>query len=158
MNDIARLKWQSAVAECRLHAERLNSALAHLASRMPLDGSTLAQLGDAETARLDQLLYRFSKLQDTLGERVFVDGLLLLGEDFRDRPFLDALNRLEALSMIPSCLWWRELREFRNQVAHEYPERRSEQAAAINAIYAQCAGLVQVFNDFVRTVEAKAFD
>ena len=50
---------------------------------------------------------------------------------------------------------WLELRELRNQIAHEYPERRSEQAAAINAIYGRYSELVQVFNDFVHSVEGK---
>jgi len=129
--------------------------MSHVDKLMPLDGDEIDRISDQDTAWLDQLLYRFSKLQDAMGEHVFVDGLLLLDEDFRDKPFLDALNRLETLALIPGRVWWQELREFRNQVVHEYPERRAEQAAAINAIYERCAELMRTFEEFVCAVEAK---
>ena len=90
-----------------------------------------------------------------MGERLFVDGLLLLGEDYRDKPFIDALDRLETLALIPSSVWWRELRELRNQIAHEYPERRDEQASAINAIVEKSPELTRTFDEFVRAVEVK---
>lgn len=154
-HDIGWLKWNSATSECRQHEVRLRVAMKHVDVRMPLDGAQLDRLDDEDAAWLDQLLYRFSKLQDAVGDRVFVDGLLLLGEDFRDKPFLDALNRLEALALIPGRVWWQELRELRNQIAHEYPERRAEQAVAINAIYDRCADLMRVFDRFVTAVEAK---
>jgi len=57
------------------------------------------------------------------------------------------------LALIPARTWWQELREFRNQVAHEYPDRQSEQAVAINAIYDRCNDLVRVFSEFVCVVE-----
>jgi len=122
---------------------------------MPLDGAAVERLADEDAAWLDQLLYRFAKLQDAMGERVLVDGLCLLGEDFQGKPFIDALNRLEALELIPSRVWWQELRELRNQIAHEYPDRRAEQAVAINAIYEGCAGFMQIVDDFIAAVAAK---
>jgi len=155
MTAIGWLKWRSAVDECRIHALRLRVALSRVVGRIPLDGAGIDRLDDESTAWLDQFLYRFSKLQDAIGERVFVIGLLLLGEDFRDKPFIDVLDRLEALGLMPSSVWWRELRELRNQIAHEYPERRSEQAAAINAIFERSPELMRVFEEFVRTVEEK---
>lgn len=158
MMDVVRLKWKSAVDECRIHALRLSAAMVHVAERMPLDETKLDRLDDVSAAWLDQLLYRFAKLQDTLGERVFMDGLLLLGEDFRSRPFIDALNRLDALKLIPSSLWWQELRELRNQIAHEYPDRRAEQAAAGNEIHGRCNELLQVVDQFVRAVEERMGD
>lgn len=156
MTETALLKWQNATGECRIHASRLGIAMAAVAGLMPLDADTIDGLGDQDSAWLDQFLYRFSKLQDAMGERLFVDGLLLLGEDFRDKPFIDALNRLEALALIPGRAWWQEVRELRNQVAHEYPDRRDEQAAATNAIYVEGARVLQVLDNFVAAVESKA--
>ena len=155
MNDIKKLKWKSAVKECRIHMARLRVALSHISGQIPLDALSVDSLSDEDTAWLDQFLYRFSKLQDTVGERLFVDGLLLLGEDFRDKPFIDALNRLEFISMIPSCSWWMGLRECRNQIAHEYPDRRAEQAFAVNEIYNKCDEFIQVVDRFVGTVEER---
>ena len=155
MIDIKRLRWDGVVGECRTHADRLIKAMTHAAHIMPLNENSIDVLNDQDMAWMDQFIYRFSKLQDAMGERLFVGGLLLLGEDFRDKPFLDALNRLEALELIPERLWWQELREFRNQIAHEYPDRRDEQAAAVNAIYDQCDQLVKTFERFVSFVEMK---
>ena len=41
------------------------------------------------------------------------------------------------------------------ELAHEYPERRAEQAAAVNAIYEQCPSLLITFLDFVSAVESR---
>ena len=155
MNDILRLKWNSAADECRIHTARLRTAMSHVAARIPVDETGLDLLTDEDAAWFDQLLYRFSKLQDAIGDRVFVDGLLLLGEDFRDKPFIDALNRLEALGLIPCRTWWMELRELRNQIAHEYPDRRAEQATAVNAIYDRCSDFMRIVDAFIRAVEER---
>ena len=155
MTEIARLKWRSAVNECRIHETRLRAAMARVAIRMPVDAEGLTSMNDETAAWMDQFLYRFLKLQDAMGERVLTDGLLLMGEDYRDKPFIDALNRLEALNLIPSRDWWQELRETRNQIAHEYPERRAEQAAAVNVIFEQCPSLLDTFGGFVAAVESR---
>jgi len=155
MSDIGHLKWMSAVTECGIHRARLTVAMSHVAGLLPLDGDDLETLSDEDAAWLDQLLFRFAKLQDTMGDRIFPDGLALLGEEFADRPFIDALNRMEALSLIPSRQWWMELREFRHQVAHESPDRREEQAASINAIIGQCDELIRTLDTFTLAVDEK---
>ncbi len=155
MSDIVQLKWKSAAEECRIHILRLQVAVSHISRYIPLDVLGVDKLTDEDIAWFDQFLYRFAKLQDTVGDRIFINGLLLLGEDFRDKPFIDTLNRLESLDMIPSYLWWMELREYRNQVAHEYPDRQAEQSFAINEIYGKCDEFIQVVDNFIGIVEAR---
>ncbi len=110
MKSVNELKWESAVGECRAHERRLVGAKAHIGELLPLDADKLEELGDEACAWLDQYLYRFAKLQDAMGERLFLTSLSLLGETFGDRPFIDALNRLEALKLIPSRGWWQQQR------------------------------------------------
>jgi len=112
-------------------------------------------MDDAACAWLDQFLYRFSKLQDTMGERLFTSCLLVMGEDFSRKPFIDMLNRLEALGLIPSRKWWVLQRELRNQIAHEYPERRLEQCAAINSICGECQEVSRVMNLIVEEIDKR---
>ena len=50
-------------------------------------------------AYCDQIIYRFSKLQDTMGAKLFKALLLYQGENI-DKPFLDLLNRLEKMKNI----------------------------------------------------------
>jgi hypothetical protein len=81
---------------------------------------------------LDQLAYRFGKLQDTLGLRVLPGILDLSQEPFADgTPFAQKLQRLERLGAIPSVDQWRLLRELRNQLAHEYIDAPSLKATAL---------------------------
>ncbi len=67
----------------------------------------------------DQLIYRYMKLQDTMGEKLFPVALKLLGEDFSAKPFVDVLNRLERLCLISSREEWLVWRELRNDLSHE---------------------------------------
>jgi len=156
VSKLGNLKWESAVGECRVHERRLVIAKAHIAELLPLDADKLESLSDEECAWLDQFLYRFAKLQDAMGDRLFLTGLSLFGEAFDDRPFIDALNRLEALKLIPSREWWQQQREYRNQIAHEYPDRRREQCAAINAICEVCGEVVGVLHGMTEAVERRA--
>ena len=154
MKSVVTLRWEAAVAECRLHQKRLSTAKPHVDSMRPFESDDIASLSDEACAWLDQFLYRFTKLQDVMGERLFPACLQMLGEDFSGRPFIDSLNRLEALELIPSRDWWLYQRELRNQIAHEYPERISEQCSAINAICDECDDVLRVMNAVINTVSA----
>ena len=155
MSSVAELKWESAVSECRAHECRLMRAMEDINRLLPLDTDVIEALSDEQHAWLDHYLYRFAKLQDAMGERLFLSGLSLLGEEYGDQPFIDALNRLEALNLIPSREWWQQQREFRNQIAHEYPDRRAEQCAATNAICSEGDTILRVLNGVIDTVEKK---
>ncbi|MGE3104325.1 MAG: hypothetical protein AB7K14_03650 [Lysobacterales bacterium] len=91
---------------------------------------------------MDQLLFRFMKLQDTVGERLIPQTLATLREPFEDWSMRDRLNRLEKLGYLDVDDWlsWREVR---NQLAHEYPDqpeiRFATLIAAIDAAKALAA-------------------
>jgi hypothetical protein len=155
MKSVAELKWNSAVMECRAHERRLVTAKEHISDLLPLNADRVELLSDEQHAWLDQYLYRFAKLQDAMGQRLFLAGLSMLGEEYGDQPFIDALNRLEALSLIPGRDWWQQQREYRNQIAHEYPDRRDEQCVAMNAICIEGDVLVRVLDDVVTAVAQK---
>ncbi|WP_200238756.1 hypothetical protein [Thiohalocapsa halophila] len=94
--------------------------------------ATVQHLTSDRLRILDQLAYRFGKLQDTLGLRVLPGILDLSEEPFLDAtPFAQKLQRLERLGAIPSVDQWRLLRELRNQLAHEYIDAPSLKAAAL---------------------------
>ena len=81
---------------------------------------------------LDQLLFRFTKLQDAIGQRLVPATLAALSEPFEDWPMIDRLNRLEKLGYLEVDPWLR-WRETRNRLAHEYPEHPDTRLAAILA-------------------------
>ncbi len=70
---------------------------------------------------IDAFIFRFSKMQDSMGEKLFPLTLTLLGEEVKRKPFIDLLNRLEELELLGSAEKWIELRKLRNAITHTYP-------------------------------------
>jgi hypothetical protein len=88
----------------------------------------------------DQLILRLTKLQDTMGSRLFAATLEVLQEPYDDWPMIDRLNRLEKLGYLASVEEWQRLRVIRNRFAHDYPEDDALKAAYLN----EAAEAVQV--------------
>jgi len=99
-----------------------------------------------ETMRiLDQLLFRFTKLQDALGLRLVPATLDRLSEPFEQWPMIDRPNQLEKLGYLDVERWLRR-REIRNRLAHEYPDHPETRFAAIEASVAAATELVEVYH------------
>jgi uncharacterized protein with HEPN domain len=81
----------------------------------------------------DQIIYRFSKLQDCMGAKLFKSVLLYEGENV-NKPFLDILNQLEAIDIINVDEWF-EIRDLRNEIAHDYEDNDEIAINILNAIY-----------------------
>lgn len=82
---------------------------------------------------------RFSRYQDTLGDKLFPLWLDLVGE--KQNTFLDNLNRLEKLGIIDSAEVWLQLRGLRNKMVHEYIESHELLASSLNQAAAHIAFL-----------------
>ncbi|WP_457636432.1 hypothetical protein [Persephonella sp.] len=83
------------------HKERLKYVVDKIKSWHELNTEVLNDPEKVET--IDAFLFRFSKMQDTMGEKLFPLILEILGEESRNKPFIDILNRLEQLEILPSA-------------------------------------------------------
>jgi len=81
----------------------------------------------------DQCIYRFSKLQDCMGAKLFKSVLMYQGEN-TNKPFLDILNQLERVDVLDVDEWF-EIRDIRNEIAHNYDADDTSAMHMINAIY-----------------------
>jgi hypothetical protein len=99
----------------------------------PFTPQRVAQLdADAELAeRVDAFVGRFSRLQDTLGDKLLPVLLTALGE--KTSVMIDNLDRAERLGFLPSAERWMEIRKLRNQMVHEYVEDPQVLADALEA-------------------------
>ncbi|MEI7614831.1 MAG: hypothetical protein WCK63_18175, partial [Betaproteobacteria bacterium] len=124
------------IAECDKHVKRMSYAYLKMALFMPLDINRYQQLSDDEVEHIDQFLFRFSKLQDAMGEKLFVLMLEFLQEENpKSKPFIDTLNRLEQIGLLENKNTWLELRKIRNTIAHQYEDEPKQASEALNAIY-----------------------
>lgn len=131
------LRLEKVIIECDKHLKRINSAYLKMSMFMPLDAKRYQQLTDDEIEHIDQFLFRFAKLQDAMGEKLFLLILEFLKEEnTRNKSFIDILNRLEQLGLLENKNVWLELRTIRNNIAHQYEDEPQQAAEALNAIYA----------------------
>ena len=86
---------------------------------MPLSVKRYNTLDEIYISTIDQMIFRFSKLQDTMGDKIFPSILELNGEKVKVMTFIDRLNRLEELELLYKDEWM-GLRKDRNEIAHEY--------------------------------------
>ena len=111
---------------------------------MPLDVERFWELDKITSSFIDQLNFRFSKLQDTMGESLFRFLLIMSQENVKKMTFLDILNRLEELELIDKEEWM-ELREIRNEIAHEYSFNQEEVVDNINLIYQKTDRIIVIY-------------
>ncbi len=134
-DDIPLLRLQDAWRECERHVYHLFHALSSIRAFCPLTGESYANLTDEQVQDVDQFILRFTKLQDTMGSRLFPAILHYLTEPFDERPMLDKLNRLEKLGFINSVEKWQTVRNIRNKFAHDYPNDLDKNAAQLNLAF-----------------------
>lgn len=75
---------------------------------------------------IDSFIFRFIKIQDLMGNKLFREVLDALGEYQSSMSMLDVLDKLEKLELLDSAEQWMSYRNLRNVLTHEYPDNRQE--------------------------------
>jgi hypothetical protein len=138
-------RLKTSVQKCKLHLHRLQYALNQVSELFPLTVDKYNSVSEATIGNIDQMVYRFTKLQDEIGKNTFRFVLEYLQEDITDKPFRDILNLLERLRIIDSSDTWLAMRELRNDLAHEYPIMLEETIEKLNHLYDQLPYLEHIF-------------
>ena len=147
--EIIESKLRSALKECEQHRLRLHAAWEEGVAFKALEDGSVAELTDEQVRTLDQLLFRFAKLQDAIGMRLLPAALKLVQEWQDNEPFLDKLNRAEKMGMLPSVEQWQLLRELRNRTAHEYPDEPEIARSALRLLIAKVPALEEAHSHIV---------
>lgn len=147
MNCFERLKYEREI--CCKHETRLQFALTRTQHLYPFTLEQIEHLNEEDLGILDSLLIRFSKLQDTLGEKVFPLLLEYLGERVDSMSFIDKLNKLEKLEILPSAQWWKKLRVIRNSLTHEYPDAPEFMAKILNETVGESKKLIEFWHTLI---------
>ena len=138
-------KLNNTLIICEVHYQRMTFAWDRLKQHFPLSEEKLKSLTPVDLALSDQLIFRFSKLQDVMGSRLFRQILEILGEDVTGVPFIDILNKMEKLDLIDKAVTWINLRQTRNIISHEYPFVQEEQADELNLLMTDIGKLSDIW-------------
>ena len=143
MSDVSNT-FKEKLFECDKHVQKIQIAKQYLNEIMPFSVEGYAQISDIHASFVDQLIFRFSKLQDTIGESLFPAILILAQEYVKSKTFIDILNRIEELEIVTKDQWL-ELREVRNEISHEYSFNVDDVVVGINDIFNRSVDLIKIY-------------
>ncbi|TAN52521.1 MAG: hypothetical protein EPN21_03695 [Methylococcaceae bacterium] len=94
--------------------------------------------------RLEAFVSRFSRMQDTIADKLLPRWLLAAEE--RPGSQIETLNRAERLGVLMDTQNWLEARKLRNQLVHEYIENAEEFAEALQLALHYSLMLIDTYN------------
>jgi len=97
---------------------------------------------DDLSEQVEAFTSRFSRLQDTLWDKLIPKLLSALGE--RNTTVMDNLDTAERLNWIPSADEWLAVRQLRNQMVHDYIEDLEILISAIQSAHSYVTTLTNV--------------
>ena len=147
MENGERLKLH--LKEVNLHIERLKEILEYLKNFYPLNIDSLEEI---DKDKLDAFAFRFAKLQDLLGAKIFREYLEFINFPTQDKNFLELLKELNKEGIVDIDKW-AEFRSVRNSFAHDYPYDESEKIEAINYLIKNIDYLFEVIEQIKSKIE-----
>ena len=113
--------------------------------QFPID-QTLYQ--DKEKIKtIDAFIFRFIKLQDFMGEKLFKEVLKSVGEYKDNMALIDCLDKMEKLEIITQADQWMNYRIIRNKLTHEYSTNQEEMIAGIQLAMVYFKEINEVLNN-----------
>lgn len=141
--------------ECSQHQKRMTYAYNKISSLLPFTKDNVTQLSDEDVSHLDQYVFRFSKLQDAIGRKLFKAVLNWQGENTDGKSLRDIFNRLEQLDIVENYDSWNKLRIIRNDISHEYDEGTQELAGKLNKLFESRSSLESYLKNIIVFVKQK---
>ncbi len=147
MRTVVENKIQNSIKECDSHIQKLTRGKKLLGEFFPLTVESFDGLDENKIEHIDQFIYRFTKLQDSIGLRLFPSIYKYIEDDFSTRPFLDILKRLEKLNVISDENNWQFFRNLRNNLAHDYPESIEQTIETLNILFNEWHKMEKIYID-----------
>ena len=112
------------IQKVELHKKRAKAALDEIKEWKKIDSEIFEDFEKIKV--IDTFIYRFIKLQDMMGDKLFKIFLNEIGEYKDNMSLLDVLDKLEKFEIIEDSNRWMEYRKLRNRLTHEYPNNEDE--------------------------------
>ena len=145
--DLRRLQIENYLKQCRKHKLLIEKAYSKVKDIFPISPSRYEKLTDDEIEAIDQYLFRFAKLQDTIGAKLFKLIVSEYEDSIERMRFIDILNRLEKIGILEDSNIWMRFREIRNDISHQYDDIPEESADILNRIFASKDELLSIYEN-----------
>lgn len=142
-------KIERYLAEAHTHIDTIEEALAEI-EKADLTKQPIGELPKLQRFAVEILIFRFAKLQDLLGSRLFRTYLDTMGFVTEGKSFFDLLKELENEGVL-DLDEWAVMRDARNQIAHEYPFEDEDKTEEVLYVLSQIPRLIAI----VGRIEAK---
>jgi hypothetical protein len=136
-----------------LHKKRAKLALEEIKNWDELDSGIFEDFEKIKT--IDTFIYRFIKLQDIMGEKLFKTFLDSIGEYKDNMSLLDVLDKLEKFEIISDANKWMEYRKLRNELTHEYPNNENDVIDGIKIAMDSFNEIEDIFNNIINYLSKK---
>ena len=104
---------------------------------------------------IDAFLFRYIKLQDFMGDKLFKQLLARVGEYIDSMSYIDVLDKLEKLEIVSDADKWFNYREIRNELTHEYPNNEEDIIDGIKLAVESFVEMGLVLNKILQYVSDK---
>lgn len=104
---------------------------------------------------IDAFIFRFIKLQDFMGDKLFKQLLIRVGDYKDNMSLLDVLDKLEKLEVIDHADQWLDYRTIRNKLTHEYPDNEDEMIEGIKMALIFFVEIETILNGIKSFIERK---
>lgn len=129
------------IEKVQLHKNRAKSAILEIRDWGNIDCEIFENFEKIKV--IDTFIYRFIKLQDMMGDKLFKIFLDEIGEYKDNMSLLDILDKLEKFNIIEDAYSWMEYRKLRNKLTHEYPNNEQD---IVDGIYLAIEVFEQIEN------------
>ncbi|MCF8420627.1 MAG: hypothetical protein K9G63_17260 [Melioribacteraceae bacterium] len=144
---------QDIFEELNIHFKRIDALIPQVNQYLPLNEDDFENTEIVKT--LDSFIYRFIKVQDRMGEKLFPEYLKDLQEYKPNMPLIDMLNTLERIEVINSTEDWIDYRKLRNNLTHEYPGNEKEIIDSLNSALEAYGNIKNIYKNIIKDVSKR---
>lgn len=137
------------------HKHHLEKSKHILAAMMPLTVDRVEDFSDEEIALWDAFTMRFCKLQDLLGSKLFDAVLSFAGTTPLPVTIIDKVHALEKMDIIPDANLWKDIRDTRNNLTHDYPDMPIFTAKTLNDTFTQVDTLLWIVDRIEQLIQTQ---
>jgi hypothetical protein len=139
--------------ELNIHFKRIDALIPQINEYLPLNEKDFENTEIVKT--LDSFIYRFIKIQDRMGEKLFPEYLKILQEYSPNMPLIDMLNTLERIEVINSTEDWIDYRKLRNSLTHEYPGNQKEIIDSLNSALVAYINIKNIYMNIIKDISER---